>query len=114
VLLRYKCPQLFHVDSGVPLRIARQVEAAHTNLTKVTRMVFIKVGSDKHGILSASVWNKDRLRRTGGGVHHQQDHDHQGVSDASLHAHGPLIHVRDVCESSSNGSAFSTCLQVST
>jgi hypothetical protein len=90
------------------------VETAHTDLTKVTRMVFIKVGSDKHGILSVSVQNKDRLRHTGGGAHHQQDHDHQGVFDASLHAHGPLIHVRDACESSTNGSAFSTRLQVST
>jgi hypothetical protein len=96
------------------VRIARQVEAAHTDLTKVTRMVFIKVGSDKHEILSVSVSNKDRLTHTGGGAHHQQDHDHQGVSDVCLHAHGPLIHVHDACESSSNESAFSTSLQVST
>jgi hypothetical protein len=47
MLLRYKRPQLVHVDGRVPLRVARQVEAAHTDLTKVTRMVFIKVGSEK-------------------------------------------------------------------
>jgi len=46
VLLRHKRPQLVYVDGRVPLRIARQVEVAHTNFTEVTRMVFIKVGSE--------------------------------------------------------------------
>lgn len=111
MLLWYKRPQLVHVDSRIPLRIARQMEAAHTDLTKVTRMVLIKVGSEKKkkkGILSISVSNRDKLRHTGGGAHHQQDHDHQDVSDACLHVRGPLIHVHDVCESSLNESAFST------
>ncbi len=44
--LRYKCPQLIHVDRRVPLLVARQVELAHTDLTKVTRVVFIKICSE--------------------------------------------------------------------
>jgi hypothetical protein len=46
VLLRYKSPQLIHVDCRVPLRIARQMEVAHTDLTEVSRVVFIKICSE--------------------------------------------------------------------
>ena len=45
LLLRgHKRPELVHVDDGTPLEVARQVEAAHTNLTEVTRVVLIEVG----------------------------------------------------------------------
>lgn len=54
------------------------------------------------------------MRHTGGGVDPRQGHDLRGVSDASLRAHGPLIHDHDAFESSRNGSAFSTQIQVST
>ena len=47
VFLRYKLPQLIHVDCRVPLRVARQMEAAHTDFTEVTRMVFIKICSER-------------------------------------------------------------------
>ena len=55
-----------------------------------------------------------QIRHTGGGVDRPQGHDLRGVSDASLRAHGPLIHDHDAFESSRNGSAFSTHIQVST
>lgn len=45
VLLRHKRPQFVHIDCRVPLRIARQMETAHTDFTEITRVVFIKVGS---------------------------------------------------------------------
>ena len=45
LLLRDKCPQLVDVDDCAPVQVAGQVEVAHTNLTEVTRMVLIEVGS---------------------------------------------------------------------
>ena len=47
VLIRYKRPQLIHVDCRVPLRIPRHMEVAHTDLTEVTRMVFIEICSER-------------------------------------------------------------------
>ena len=45
LLLRgHKRPELVDVDDGTPLEVAREVEAAHTNLTEVTRVVLIEVG----------------------------------------------------------------------
>ena len=35
---------LVDVDLGLPLVVAQQVEAAHTNLTEVTRVVLVNVG----------------------------------------------------------------------
>ena len=46
MFLRHKRPQFVHIDCRVPMRIAREMEMAHTNFTEVTRMVFIKVGSE--------------------------------------------------------------------
>jgi hypothetical protein len=46
VFLRYQRPQLIHVDRRVPLRVPRQMETAHTDLTEVTRMVFIEICSE--------------------------------------------------------------------
>jgi hypothetical protein len=46
VLVWYQGPQFVHIDGRVPMRIGRQVEAAHTDLTEVTGMVFIKVRSE--------------------------------------------------------------------
>lgn len=40
-----KRPELVDVDSGAPEQVAGQMEVTHTNLTEVTRMVFIEVGS---------------------------------------------------------------------
>ena len=45
LLSRHKRPELVDVDDGTPLQVARKVEAAHTNLTEVTRVVLIEVGS---------------------------------------------------------------------
>ncbi len=42
---RNKRPELVDVDDCTPVEIAGQVEMAHTNLTEVTRMVFIEVGT---------------------------------------------------------------------
>lgn len=39
-----KRPELVDVDNRAPLEVASKVEAAHTNLTEVTRMVLIEVG----------------------------------------------------------------------
>lgn len=38
-------PQLVDVDLGLPLVVPQQVEAPHTDLTEVTRVVLVKVGS---------------------------------------------------------------------
>ena len=46
LFLRYKAPQFVDVDGRAPALVAGQVEVTHTNLTEVTRMVFIKVGSE--------------------------------------------------------------------
>ena len=43
-----KRPELVDVDSCSPVEVAGQVEVAHTNFTKVTGMVLIKVGSLSH------------------------------------------------------------------
>ena len=45
LLSRDKRPELVDVDNGAPLKVARKVEAAHTDLTEVTRVVLIEVGS---------------------------------------------------------------------
>ena len=39
-----KRPELVDVDDRAPLEVAGQVEAAHTDLTEVTRVVLIEVG----------------------------------------------------------------------
>ena len=44
LLSRYKRPELVDVDDWTPLEVAGKVEAAHTNLTEVTRVVLIEVG----------------------------------------------------------------------
>lgn len=41
----YESPQLVQVDFGLPEASGLLVEVAHTNLTKVTRMVLIHVGT---------------------------------------------------------------------
>lgn len=43
--LRHKRPKLVNVDDCSPGEVASYVEVAHTNLTEVTRMVLIEVGS---------------------------------------------------------------------
>ena len=40
-----KRPELVDVDGGAPEEVAGEVEVTHTNLTEVTRVVLIKVGS---------------------------------------------------------------------
>ena len=40
-----KRPELVDVDGGAPEEVAGEVEVTHTNLTEVTRMVLIEVGS---------------------------------------------------------------------
>ena len=45
LLRRNQRPQLVYVDDGSPVHVAGQVEVAHTDLTEVTRMVLIEVGS---------------------------------------------------------------------
>ena len=37
-------PELVDVDDRAPVRVAGEVEVAHTDLTEVTRMVLIEVG----------------------------------------------------------------------
>lgn len=46
LFLRYKAPEFVDVDDGAPVLVASKVEVAHTNLTEVTRMVFIEVGTE--------------------------------------------------------------------
>ena len=79
------------------------MEMAHTDFTKITWMVLIKIGSNKRN--SISIQNRENDNSTGGGVDRRQDHDHQDVYDAFLHVHGRVIHVHGACESSTNGSA---------
>ena len=43
-----KRPELVDVDGGAPEEVAGEVEVTHTNLTEVTRVVLIKVGSLSH------------------------------------------------------------------
>lgn len=43
VLLGDKVPEVADIDDGAVLGVALQVEVAHTNLTKVTGMVLVKV-----------------------------------------------------------------------
>ena len=98
--LRDKRPELVDVDDRAPVRVAGEVEVAHTNFTEVTRMVLIEVGSVIKAvdeILGSTEWGN---QRTCGGEHHQQDHDHRGASCAFLHVHDRPIRGRGACESS--------------
>jgi len=45
LLGRYKRPEFVDVDSRAPATVVCEMEMAHTNLTKVTRMVLIEVGT---------------------------------------------------------------------
>ena len=40
-----KRPELVDVDDRAPVRVAGEVEVAHTDLAEVTRMVLIEVGA---------------------------------------------------------------------
>jgi len=88
------------------------MEMPHTNLTKVTRVVLVKVDPKKnhHEILSKS--KKSTHPRTGGGVHHQQDHVLPDACGACLHDHIQQTHARDVFEYSRIVSAFFSTNQV--
>jgi len=44
-LLRDKCPQLVQIDSGAEVLLLSQMEVAHTNFSKIARMIFVKVNS---------------------------------------------------------------------
>jgi len=46
LLLRYKRPQFVNVNDRPPRCVASQVVMAHTNFSKVTRMVLVKVGPE--------------------------------------------------------------------
>jgi hypothetical protein len=111
VLLRYKLPQFIHVDCRVPKCVPRQMVMAHTDLTEVSRMVFIKIYSERSQGALSPVIRVTMNTHTGDGADHRQDRDLQGVFGAFLHDHGRLKHVHDVCESSSDGSASSTDLK---
>ena len=81
------------------------MEMTHTDFTKVTRMVLVKVGPIVETLATQlQVLYCNGL--TGDDVDHQQDHDHQDAYDASLHDHDQPIHDHDVSESSTNESAF--------
>ena len=43
LLLWHECPELVDVDNWAPMRVARQVEVAHTDFTEVTIMVLVHV-----------------------------------------------------------------------
>jgi len=45
LLSGHKTPELVDVDGWAPLGVASEMEMAHTNLSEVTRMVLVKVGS---------------------------------------------------------------------
>lgn len=84
----------------------------HTNFTKVTRMVLIKVGTAEvvrtcHGAL-----DRKGKQRTDGGADHQRDHDHRDACGAFLHDRDRARRVHGACGSSTSVSAlFSTCRQ---
>ncbi len=46
LLGRYKCPEFVDVDGRAPATIVCEMEMAHTNLTEVTRMVLVEVGTE--------------------------------------------------------------------
>ena len=45
VLFGHKCPELVHIDDGREVLVGGVVVVPHTNLTEVTRMVLIEVGT---------------------------------------------------------------------
>lgn len=46
LLLRgYQAPELVDVDHRAPVQVVGEVVVAHTNLTEVTRMVLVEVGT---------------------------------------------------------------------
>lgn len=45
LLLWYQSPELVNIDRTAPVCVFGKVEVPHTNLTEVTRMVLIEVGS---------------------------------------------------------------------
>ena len=58
LLLRYKAPQLVDVDNWAPVLIVGEVVVAHTNLTEVTWMVLVEVGSNYRGDLRQKDFDK--------------------------------------------------------
>lgn len=45
LFLGHKTPQFVDINDGAPMLVAREMEVAHTDFSKVTRMIFIEVGS---------------------------------------------------------------------
>ena len=83
---------LVNVDCGLPLVVSQQVESSHTNLTEVTRMIFVDVGTVV--VLSGHISHSIRhLVILGLGIFfsalpdHQPYHDHRGASCAFLYDH---------------------------
>jgi hypothetical protein len=76
-----------NVDDRVPVLVAGEVEMMHTNFTEVTRMVFVKVGSENWRF-SYDGAQKRHVVRTDDDVDHQQDYD-------LLEVCGACLHVRD-------------------
>lgn len=45
MLRGFRCIYLVEVDGRLPLVVAQEVEVPHTNLTEVSRVVFVQVGA---------------------------------------------------------------------
>lgn len=46
LFFRYKAPEFVDVDDRAPVLVSGKVEVAHTNLTKVTRVVLVKISTE--------------------------------------------------------------------
>ena len=102
-----KAPELVDVDNRPPVGVARKVVVAHTNLSEVTRMELIEVGTESQIIRKPQRVGM-RGKRTGGGADHQRDHDLLGACGAFLHDRDRQRHDRGACGSSRIG--WASCL----
>lgn len=77
----YERPELVDVDCGSPVLVSGEVEVAHTDLTEVTRMVFVEVRSAGEYVSERNGRRGVGIRTCGGG-HHLRDRDHLGACGA--------------------------------
>jgi hypothetical protein len=60
LLLRHQCPELVNVDRRLPELVAGNVEVPHTNLSKVARVVLVKVGTKREHHAIRNLAYRDR------------------------------------------------------
>ena len=86
----------------VPVLIACKIEVVDAKGWQWS-MFTLKVAVKKESIVKK--WQEEEWEHTNGGVHHQQDHNHQDACSICLLIHSHAIHSHDACKCSKSMSA---------